>query len=489
MYFFKLSNGIPVIFEKMDYIHTVTLGVYVKSGSAFENRYNNGISHIIEHMLFKGTKKHNAKELANITAFIGDDVNAYTGKENTAFYGTTTAENFSVLADMLSDMLFNSTFELSQLHREKEIIINEIDMYNDSADDVVHEQLEKKCFYNQPIGLIVSGTKSNVKRFTREEIINYYEKYYVPSNMVISAAGNYDENAVRELFEQKFGIYLKSPNADNGVLDLRKDMVKNETLGSLRDNLNLAYHKCFDLKNMPVQAQINYRKCFLAIHREIEQVHINMAFPGIRLYDRDRFIYAIMNSIFGGSNNSRLFQVIREDCGLAYNVYSYESAFSNAGLFHIDVTVMPRNTMKAIKAVIGLISDFIKYGVTDEELRIHKAQVCTELIMETESSSDKAENNARTLLYSTLYDIKPVSVTKADHDSTDFIKKSMQLYMTAEEKIEAINSVTKEQINSYIKKHLCLSECSLCIVGDKNQINFKQSRHDFVKIINEKKDI
>ncbi|MDD5936869.1 MAG: pitrilysin family protein, partial [Clostridiales bacterium] len=163
-----LSNGIKVVTEKLSYLRTASFGVWIKVGSAKETKENNGISHMIEHMLFKGTKYRTAKQLADQIAGIGDDVNAFTGKEVTCYYGTTTTENLTTLIELISDMLVNSNLEDEDLRKERRVIYEEIDMYADSADDLVHELLQQNVYKNQALGYIISGTKTNVKSFTRQ---------------------------------------------------------------------------------------------------------------------------------------------------------------------------------------------------------------------------------------------------------------------------------------------------------------------------------
>ena len=188
----KLSNGITVVLEPMDYLKTVAFGVWVNVGSRNENKKNNGIAHTIEHMVFKGTQKRSSREIADDMAKIGGNVNAYTTKECTSYYTTTLSEHLPAAIEIVSDMLLNSTFEEDALSKEKGVIIEEIDMYDDSPEDLVHEMLQQEIWKDHPLGYIISGTKENVMSFTKEQIIEFMDEHYVAENMLISIAGKFD---------------------------------------------------------------------------------------------------------------------------------------------------------------------------------------------------------------------------------------------------------------------------------------------------------
>jgi predicted Zn-dependent peptidase len=199
-----LGNGIRVVTEKLSYLRTASFGVWVNVGSAKESKENNGISHMIEHMLFKGTKTKTGKVLADIIAMIGDDVNAFTGKEITCYYGTTTSENLDTLVELIADMLLHSNFEASDIVKEKSIICDEIDMYEDSADDLVHELLQQKVYKNQALGYIISGTKTNVRSFTRQQLLDFMMLHYTADKILISVAGNFEEEHLIHTLEENF---------------------------------------------------------------------------------------------------------------------------------------------------------------------------------------------------------------------------------------------------------------------------------------------
>ena len=202
---YRLQNGLEVISEPMANRKTVALGVFVKVGSQDETRENNGISHLMEHMFFKGTGTKSAKEIADITARIGDDVNAFTSKECTALYGMTITEKLPELAALLGDLLTDPRFDAKELAKEKRIVMDEIDMYGDSPEDLVHELLQKRVWREDALGFLISGTKSVVRRVRREELQQFLREHYFAENMLVSAAGGYEEETLRDILEQAFG--------------------------------------------------------------------------------------------------------------------------------------------------------------------------------------------------------------------------------------------------------------------------------------------
>lgn len=412
---YRLSNGIEVISEPMENRRTVSMGVYIKVGSSDEARGQNGISHLIEHMLFKGTKLHSAREIADITTWFGDDVNAFTSKECTALYGMTVTENFREMAMLLGDMLANSLMDKKELAKEKRIVMDEIDMYADSAEDLVHEMLQKKVWREDSLGFLISGTKAVVQKVRREQIGQFMKEHYHTGNMLVSVAGSYPEGEMLTWLAEAFSGMPGNPIPAGG--------------------------------SHP-KPEPRYFRSFACYHREIEQLHMNLAFPSICLGDARRFAYSVMNSAFGGSNNSRLFQKIREEEGLAYSVYSYSSAYGRGGLFHIDITVQPGLAAVVLEKIIGIIREFLGGGLTGEELAMHKQQVRTELIMSYENPKTRMESNAK------------------------YAMAGGGLY-TLEEKIRKIDAVTCQDIMDLAAGCMDLAQCSICIVGDKGNIDIR----------------
>ena len=409
---YTLSNGIQVVIENMPYLRTAAFGLWVKTGSAYENTYNNGIAHIIEHMMFKGTNTHNARELADMMTRIGGNLNAFTAKECTGYYVKTLDEHLYFAVEIISDMIKNSLFSPEDLSKEKRVILEEIDMYNDSPEDLVHELLQKKIWQGHPLGYLISGTKKNVKSLKRNDIYNFYKKNYTSENMVISIAGNCDESRMIEKLEKEFG-------------DIEKSCAS-------------------QMLPAPKYNAVNVKK-----HKDIEQLHINLAFPGVGYNSGERYACSIANSVLGGSLNSRLFQHIREELGLTYTIYSYESQYQDTGLFHIYAALNHSQATYVVSEILKCVRDFVKKGITSEELSSTKEQLITEYMLGMENTNFRMENNAKYLLL-------------------------QGKCVTFDEIIDKIKNVRKEEVNLFLEKYLSVGSESLCVVGNLNEVDFKR---------------
>lgn len=405
----RLSNGITVVLETMPYLRSAAFGVWVKVGSSNENEKNNGISHIIEHMLFKGTKNRTAKQIADDMARIGGDINAYTSKECTSFYAVTLDEHLPIAIDILGDMLNNSLIDEKSLKKEKGVIIEEIDMYDDSPDDLVHEMLQMKVWDKHPLGYQISGKKETVRAITRQEIIDFMSQYYVSENIVISVAGNIMEEEVLEYLEANFARIPEGPRQPDCTVPI--------------------YHPSIYTKE-----------------KDVEQLHLNIAFESIVSDAEEKYALTILNSVLGGSINSRLFQVIRENLGLTYTIYSYGSSYKKAGLLHIYGAMNPIQLEQVFTSSFEIIEDLKENGLTDDELSMSKEQIKTELIMGNESAKNRMNSNGKSILLRNY--IVPL-----------------------EETINKVNDVTGAEIKNFAKKYLVKENCSFSLVGNLDKID------------------
>lgn len=436
-----LSNGIRVVTEKLSYLRTASFGVWVNVGSAKETKENNGISHMVEHMLFKGTTTKSARVIADTIAMIGDDVNAFTGKEITCFYGTTTTNNLLTLVQLIADMLLHSNFDPRDIAKEKLIICDEIDMYEDSADDLVHELLQQKVFHQQALGYIISGTKTNVRSFTRQQLLDFMKLYYTADKMIISVAGNFDEAELTHALEQEFkDVKAVLPSAIGATFKFKDRKGQCELP---------PYEKKYESDKLPY-----YVPCFCTKHKENEQLHINIAYPSISLRSDETTVFSIFNSMFGGSNNSRLFQKIREDLSLVYSIYSYGSFFERIGLFHIDITVNPSKVITVLSETRKAIDDFLQHDLSLSELNTHKSQVKTEYIMSCESTKARMDSNAKGLM----------------------LKGSVK---ALDQVVSEIEQVTISDVMEFATKTFRQQEPSMCVVGAEAGIKFSQIKKYF----------
>ena len=359
-----LKNGIRIVTEKMPHVYSASVGIWIYAGSSDENTKNNGIAHMIEHMLFKGTKNRTARQLADDTAAVGGEINAYTSKEFTSLYACVLSEHLSKTIELLGDMLNNSLFDEDDLEKEKNIVMDEIDMYKDSPEDVVHEMLQMAVWENHPLGYLISGEKEVVKRFTSEEVRSFINDYYVGENIVISVAGKFDEaSVIRQLEEEFSGIKAKG---------------KEKFL------------------EVPTFKAARYLE-----EKDIEQIHLNLAFNASAAGADDRYAYTVMNNILGGGVNSRLFMRIREELGLTYSIYSYGSTFFNAGLFHICASLNPEQFEAVATETLKVIDELRDKGPDEKELLYAKEQIKTDLLLQCESSKAIMNQNAKDIF---LYD-------------------------------------------------------------------------------------
>lgn len=400
----RLSNGITVVLEPMEYLNTTAFGVWVKVGSQNENIENNGIAHMIEHMLFKGTKNRTSRQIADDMARIGGNVDAYTTKEYTSYYTTTLSEHLPKAIEIISDMILNSTFEKDAMEKEKGVIIEEIDMYDDSPEDLVHEMLQKQIWKDHPLGYIISGTKENVLKTTREEIISFMKEYYVAENIWISIAGKFDEEEVICLLEDAF-----------------KEIGHNPKINKL--------------------AAPKYQQCMYTKEKDVEQVHLNIAFESIPYDHKDKYVLSILNSILGGGINSRLFMEIREGLGAAYSIYSYGSSHEDAGLFHIYAAMNPSQTMSVFEAIFTVIDDLCQNGIDEDELIMTVEQIKTDLVMASESAKSRMSGNVRAIM-------------------------SRGYIIPMEEILEKLSQVTCEDVQNFARKYLKKESASVSLVGN-----------------------
>lgn len=400
----KLSNGISVVLEAVPNVRSVALGVYVETGSAYEDERNNGISHIIEHMMFKGTTRRTAREIAMETALLGDDMNAYTTKELTCYYARVLDEHLPMVADILGDMFTNSLFSEEDLEKEKGVIIDEIDMYEDSPEDLVQEQLQKLVWQEHPLGYIISGTEENVRRIGHAELLEFWKNTYVAEKITISVAGHIELEAVCELLERCFGSIPSGNQAR--------------------------------LLEPPVY--VPDKRWF---QKEIEQVHLCIGFPGVSYADEQSYTLSIMNNIIGGSSSSRLFQQIREEEGLCYSLYSYASSYHQTGTFQIYCGMSEENLERVYEGIQEALQVLGTMGPTKEELEQSLAQIRSELLLSMENTHNRMNNNARNLLY-------------------------MGRALTLEETLENLKRVTVSEIMEYLNGNCNRNQMSITLAGN-----------------------
>lgn len=422
-----LDNKIRVAMEPMKNYASVAIGVWIDAGSANETRENNGVAHVVEHMLFKGTESRSARDIADEMTAIGGNLDAYTSKECTCYYTRTLGEYARKALEIIADMIINSRLDAGDLKKELGVILDEIDMYEDDADELVHELLQKKVWGDHPLSYIISGEKSVVRDFTCEDVRAFMDRYYTGEHMVISVAGNFDETQILEDIRELFGGIPAHSQAPEAAL-----------------------------QGCRFAEPAVYRQSILCRHKDIEQMHLDLAFDCIAHDHEDKYVMAVVNSILGGNLNSRLFQEVREDKGLAYTIYSYGSSFKHCGLFQIYGAMAPEQTPQVLDAIFEAMGRMASEPVSERELGLTKQQIRTELLLATESTHNRMENNAKAWIY----------------------QKEQE---SLQETIERVEALTAEDIGRFMDKYLKVSGASAAFIG-----NFDSFDDDRVNAVLEK---
>lgn len=351
----KLENGIKVVMEKIDYVNSVTIGVIIENGSIREDSSNNGVSHFIEHMLFKGTKKRTPKEIAESIDDIGGQLNAFTGKEQTCYFAKVLDQHLPIAIDVLGDMLNNSLFLPDDIMKEKGVILEEINMYQDAPEDLVFELLNDLMFEGTSLELPILGTAKSMSKLSRENVMDYFYKNYNPNNMIISLAGKFETKEVIKMLNESFG------------------------------NFNKGIHKPLN----KIKTSHKYENKIRGIKKHIEQLNICLGLEGVNNISNDIQPILVMNNVFGGSMSSRLFQRIREERGLVYAIDSHLSTYDNTGNFTIYAG-LNSEFLTEVMELVKIEMDYIKKNlITKDELRKSKDQLKGSYILGMEGTFNR----------------------------------------------------------------------------------------------------
>lgn len=353
----SLGNGVRIITEEVPHLQSVSLGIWIRSGSRFETRDLNGICHFIEHMLFKGTERRSAYTIAKEIDSVGGVLNAFTSKEMTSFYCRVLSENLPLAVDLLTDIFLNPSFPEDEIEREKQVICQEIAQLEDSPEDLVHEILGMRFWLDDPLGQPILGTIPTILSFDRETISVFKRDNYVPGEIVICAAGQLQHQAFVDLFaEQMDKIPLRATQP-------AAPMARSQSISHIEE-------------------------------RDSEQVHVCVAVDGPSAVDEKRHAGYLLNAILGGGMSSRLFQEIREKRGLAYNVYSFLSSFSDTGMFGIYAGCDPARVEELI-GIMGKETLALAASLTEEDVRTAKNQLKGNIILATESTESRMNRLAK----------------------------------------------------------------------------------------------
>jgi predicted Zn-dependent peptidase len=353
-----LKNGIRIVTKNMPYARSVSMGVWVNVGARDESALESGLSHFIEHMIFKGTQKRSAFQIAKEFDAIGGNTNAFTTMENTCYYARVIDSHTETMVDILSDIFVNSVFDPGEIDKERPVILQEIGMVEDSPDEYVHMLSGRNFWGENPLGRSILGTPENLARFDAHTIKNFFQRLYQPDRIIISAAGNIDHKRLVELLEPVFG-----------------------TLQS-RDG--------FPQRKTP-------RGCSVVDlnHRNLEQLHICLSARGLSITDPRRYASSLLNTILGGNMSSRLFQEIRERRGLAYSVYSFISSHVDAGMFGFYMGVDPKRAKETTRLVLEEIDRIKNEPIETSELSGAIEYTKGSLLLASESADNQMVRSAQ----------------------------------------------------------------------------------------------
>ena len=348
----NLNCGLRVAMEKITYVQSAAIGIWVKAGCVDEDDTNKGISHYIEHMMFKGTESRSPRQIAADIDKIGGQINAFTSKENTCYYVKTLSSNIDQACDVLLDMMLNSKFDAVEMEKEKNVVYEEIKMVEDSPEDDVQDCMVETLFKGTPLDRLILGTPESLKQISRDDILGYLKNQYSLNNIVVAVAGNFDEDAICELFEGKLASLTSASPASVFTPSIYVPQFKNKV-------------------------------------KDIEQTHICLGTRAVKYGEDDTFILSVLNNVIGGSMSSRLFQNIREEKGMAYSVYSFTTSYEHDGLFSICAGVAHDKIEETLHAIVDELDILKKEGITEEELETSKEQMKGSYIFSLESTSSR----------------------------------------------------------------------------------------------------
>ncbi|MFX3674056.1 MAG: M16 family metallopeptidase [Paenisporosarcina sp.] len=353
------TNGVRIISEHIPHVRSVAVGVWVHVGSRHEKTEENGLTHFIEHMLFKGTASRTARQIAEEFDRIGGHVNAFTSKEYTCYYAKVLDHHAKHAVSVLADMFFHSQFDEHELDKERHVVLEEISMVEDTPDDDVHEQLWNVMYPNQPLGTSILGTKGTLDTFTGDTIHQFMNHHYRPEHIVISVAGNIPAGFINHI-DSLFGQFSSKSTKERSKFELP------------------IFHAGESFKS-----------------RDTEQGHICLGYPGLSIKDKNIYDLVVLNNILGGNMSSRLFQEVREEKALAYSIYSYQSSYEDSGSVVIYGGTSSNQLAELKQTIHETIEKVIQQGVATTEVENAKEQLKGNLMLGLESTNARMNRNGK----------------------------------------------------------------------------------------------
>jgi predicted Zn-dependent peptidase len=400
----RLPNGIRVVTERIPHVRSVAVGVWVDTGSRHEPLPRSGVSHFIEHLVFKGTQTRTAEDVARAVDSVGGQMDAFTTKEHTCFYVTVLDQHLPLAVDLLSDILLHPLFAADDIDRERSVVLQEFRMVEDTPDDLIHDLFAERVWAGHPLGRPILGDKKIILGLGRDTILSHFLDEYCPARITIAAAGRLEHQQLTELLNKGFQGFERSGAARNGGPP--PDLVPRVEL----------------------------------IDKPLEQVHFVLGGAGLRQSAAERYVLFLLNTIIGGSMSSRLFQQVRERQGLVYSIYSGNAAFRDCGLFYIYAGTEPKHFTRVLGLVVEELRKVKRDGVTADELNRAKEHLKGSLMLSLESTSSRMTRIAKQELY-------------------------FGQYFSLDEILAAVNRVDADQIGALIGELLGRNPLSLVALG------------------------
>lgn len=398
-----LPSGIEVVTEYMPQVRSVAIGLWIGVGSRDEVEPINGMSHFIEHLLFKGTKTRSARDISEAFDTLGGELNAFTAKEYTCYYTRLLDEHVDTGIEILADMVQNPRFDKDDVLSEKKVILEEINLHEDSPDERIHDLFSSSLWTIHPLGKPILGHVETVGNFTLDDVVRFYKQEYIPNNLIVAAAGNIDHDKMVDLIKGHFKI-------TSGERTVRKQFIPH-------------IEKKIDV----------YTKA-------TEQAHICLGTEAISSRDDRRFVLSIMDNILGGGMSSRLFQEIREKRGLAYSTYSYHSLYTETGFITTYVGTAPENTERVVRLIQEQIDDLVNDGITDQEVYRAKEHLKGQLVLGLESTGRRMTRLGK------------LEITRGEILSLD-------------ELVERIDAVTRDSVTDLARELFKPEKMVLTVIG------------------------
>jgi predicted Zn-dependent peptidase len=409
----ELPNGLVIVTEKMPHVRSVSVGIWLATGSRAESSGRNGLAHFIEHMVFKGTQKRTAEEIAQSVDSVGGMLDAFTAKEMTCFNAKVLDEHLPVAVDVLSDLVLHPRFDAEDIAKEKQVVLEEIKMEEDNPEYLIHELFTQNFWRGHPLGRPILGSPESVSQFSRDAVSECFEEWYAPNRVVITAAGNLEHARLVELVAREFdGAARRAPA----------------------------------VKPTPPETHASVEQ---RDKKELEQVHIVLGVPSYPLAHERRYAASLLNVILGGGMSSRLFQNIRERQGLAYAIESDLSPYTDSGVLSVYAGTSRESATQLIRSVCDEFRKVRADGVSDEELRRAKDHLKGSMMLSLESTSSRMSNLARQAMY-------------------------LHRFISLDEMLASIEAVTREEVHTIAREFFEPSRITLTVLGSLN--GFRASR-------------